>query len=70
MEKLLNISRMLDIYRTKGITVDIRQVYRDCNAASHYLSDSLTTTKCKGPLRGKILVSYSINYFQAHQCEN
>lgn len=42
--------------RSKCVT-DIRQVYRDCNAASHYLEDSLTTTKCKGPIRGKILVS-------------
>lgn len=44
-------------FRTKGVTIDIPQIYRDCNAASHYLGDSLTTTKCKGPLKGKMLVS-------------
>jgi hypothetical protein len=36
----------------------MRQIYRDCNASSHYLEDSLTTTKVKGPLRGKNLVSF------------
>lgn len=41
--------------------MDIRQIYRDCNAASHYLEDSLTTTKVKGPLRGKNLVSFLWN---------
>ncbi|CRK99799.1 CLUMA_CG013107, isoform A [Clunio marinus] len=40
---------------SKGVPADVRQIYRDCNAASHYLEDSLTTTKCKGPLKGKIL---------------
>jgi hypothetical protein len=45
-------------HRSKGTAVDILQIYRDCNAASHYLEDSLTTTKVKGPLRGKNLVSF------------
>lgn len=38
------------------MTANIKQIYRDCNAASHYLKEALTTSKCKGPLRGKILV--------------
>jgi sterol regulatory element-binding transcription factor 1 len=29
------------------LNVDIRQIYRDCNAASHYIEDSLTQNKCK-----------------------
>lgn len=37
--------------------VDIKQCYRDCNAASHFLKEALTTKPRKGPLRGKILVS-------------
>lgn len=52
-------------FRSKGITVDIRQIYRDCNAASHYLEESLTTTKCKGPLRGKILVSLGLKFLSS-----
>lgn len=39
--------------------VDIKQIYRDCNAASHYLKEALTTKPRKGPLRGKFLVNYS-----------
>lgn len=39
------------------MSLDIKQIYRDCNAASHYLKEALTTKPRKGPLRGKILVS-------------
>lgn len=38
--------------------INVKQVYRDCDTASHYLKEALTTAKIKGPLRGKILVSY------------
>lgn len=55
-------------FRTKGaVVVDIRQIYRDCNTASHYLEDSLTTTKVKGPLRGKNLVIFRVLMIPQHQ---
>lgn len=50
-------------FRSKSDTIDYREIYRDCNAASHYLEDSLTTNKCKGPLKGKILVSACLAFF-------
>lgn len=39
----------------QSMPVDIKQIYRDCNAASHYLKEALTTKPRKGPLRGKFL---------------
>ncbi|KAG5680838.1 hypothetical protein PVAND_010320 [Polypedilum vanderplanki] len=39
----------------QNTSINIKQIYRDCNTASHCLKEALTTSKCKGPLRGKIL---------------
>lgn len=35
--------------------INVKQIYRDCNTASHYLKEALTTLKYKGPMRGKVL---------------